>query len=150
MILFGYYIIVFGSDMILFGSDMILFGSSFKLQEPSVMLVAGFINFGVTNQVPQVSFKIVAGDLISLHFFRYDMNLFRSDLFSDLIIIDSGFKIQELSILRITGFINFGVTNQALQVSNFVVEDPMLVLSYDFDYIIFYEILVIYEAISYY
>ena len=52
---------LFGSDMILFGSDMILFGFIFKFQEPLVMLVAGLINFGVTNQVPQVSFKIVAG-----------------------------------------------------------------------------------------
>ena len=30
------------------------------------MLVAVLINFGVKNQVPQVSFKIVAGDLMSL------------------------------------------------------------------------------------
>ena len=54
---------LFVSDMILFGYDLILFGSNFKFQEPSVMLVVGLINFGVTNQVPQVSFKIVAGDL---------------------------------------------------------------------------------------
>ena len=50
-----------------------------------------------------------------------------------------------------TGFINFGVTNQAPQVSfNFVVEDSMLVLSYEFSDIRFCELLVIYEAISYY
>ena len=54
----------FGSDMILFGSDMILFGSNFKFQEPSVMLVAPLTNFGVKNQVPQLSFKIAAGDLM--------------------------------------------------------------------------------------
>ena len=42
---------LFGYDMILFGSDLILIGSSFKFQEPSVMLVAGVINFGVTNKV---------------------------------------------------------------------------------------------------
>ena len=48
----------------------------------------------------------------------------------------------------ITGFINFGVTNKAPQVSfNFVVEDLMLVLSYEFTDIIFCELLVIYEAI---
>ena len=61
------------------------------------------------------------------------MNLFGSDLFSDMIICDSGFKIQELSLFLITGFTNFGVANQAPQVSsNFVVEDSMLVLSYEF------------------
>ena len=43
------------------------------------------------------------------------------------------------------------MTNQALQVSfNFVVEDSMLVLYYEIADIIFYEIVVIYEAISYY
>ena len=48
--------------MKLFGSDMTLFGSNFKFQEPPVMLVVVLINFGVKNQVPEVSFKIVAGD----------------------------------------------------------------------------------------
>ena len=43
------------------------------------------------------------------------------------------------------------MTNQAPQVSfNFVVEDSMLVFSYEIADIIFYEIVVIYEAISYY
>ena len=116
-----------------------------------MLLVAGFINFGVTKQVLQVSFKIAARDLISLHSFGSDMNLFISDLFSDFIIFVSGFKIQYLTILLVTGFINFGVTNQAPQVSfNFSVEDSMLVLSYEFSDLIFCEILVIYEAISYY
>ena len=70
--------------------------------------------------------------------FGSDMNLFGSDLFFDMIICDSGFKIQELSVLLITNFTNFGVTNQALQVSfNFVVEDSMLVLYYEFCDIIF-------------
>ena len=59
--------------MILFGYNMILLGSIFQVHEISVLLVAGFMNFGVTNQVPQVSFKIVAGDLISLHSFGSDM-----------------------------------------------------------------------------
>ena len=46
-------------------------------------------------------------------------------------------------------FINFGVTNQAPQVSlNFVVEDSVLVLSYEFADIRFCELLVISEAIS--
>ena len=52
---------IIGSDMKLFGYDMILFGSGFKFQEPPVMLVDALINFGVTNQVPQVFFKFVVG-----------------------------------------------------------------------------------------
>ena len=76
------------------------------------------------------------------------MKLFGSGLFYDLIICGSGFKIQELSVLLVTGFINFGVINQASQVSlNFVVEDSMLVLSCEFAGIIFCELLVTYEAI---
>ena len=51
-------------DMTLIVFYMILFGSIFKFQEPSFMLVAGLINFGVKNQVLQVSFKIVVGDLM--------------------------------------------------------------------------------------
>ena len=50
--------------------------------------------------------------------------------------------------MLVTGFINFGVTNQASQVSNFVVEDSMLVLSYEFVDIRFCELLVISKAIS--
>ena len=53
-----------GYDMKLFGYDMILFGSVFKFQEIPVMLVAVLIDFGVKNQVPQGSFKIVVGDLM--------------------------------------------------------------------------------------
>ena len=76
---------------------------------------------------------------------------FGSDLFSDMIICDSGFNIQEISVFLITGFTNFGVTNQAPQVSfNFVVEDSMLVLYYEFVDIRFCEILDIYEFISNY
>ena len=68
------------------------------------------------------------------------MNLFGSDLFSYLIIFGSGFNIQEIIVLLVTCFINFGVTNQAPQVSlNFVVEDSMLVFSYEIDDIIFCE-----------
>ena len=68
-----------------------------------------------------------------------------------MIIFGSGFQIQELTVLLVTGFINFGVTNQAPQVSfNFVVEDSMLVLSYEFADIRFCEILVIPKYISYY
>ena len=67
---------LFRSDLI---SDLILFGSSFKFQEPSVMLVVVLINFGVKNQVPQVSFKIVVGDLMSVF----------SDKFDDIIFFES-------------------------------------------------------------
>ena len=48
-----------GFDMKLFAFDNTLFGSTFKFQEPLVMVVAVLINFGVKNQVPQVSFKLV-------------------------------------------------------------------------------------------
>ena len=50
---------------------MILFGSIFKFQDPSVMLVAG-----VTNQVQQVSFKLVAGDLMLVSSYEFDDILF--------------------------------------------------------------------------
>ena len=69
----------FGYDMNLFGSDMILFGSIFKFQEPSIMLVASLINFGVTNQVPQVFFKFVVGDLMLVYSYEfYDTIFFNS------------------------------------------------------------------------
>ena len=69
-----------GSNMNLFGSNHKLFVSGFKFQELSVMLVVSLINFGVKNQVHQVSFKIVVGDLISFHTLRYDMNFFGYDM----------------------------------------------------------------------
>ena len=62
--------------MNLFGSDIILFGSGFKFQDILVMFVDSLINFGVKNQVPQVSFKIVARVLISFLTFGFDMNPF--------------------------------------------------------------------------
>ena len=61
---FGSVMNLFGSDMILFAYDLMLFGSNFKFQEPSIILVVGLINFGVTNQVPQVLSKLVLGDLM--------------------------------------------------------------------------------------
>ena len=60
----GYDMKLFGYYMTLFGYDMILFFSIFKFQEISVKLLDSLINFGVTNQVPQVSFKLVVGDLM--------------------------------------------------------------------------------------
>ena len=53
--------------------------------------------------------------------------------------------------MLVAGFINFGVTNQVPQISfNFVVENSMLVLSYEFADIRFCELLVISEEISVY
>ena len=102
----------------------------------------------MTNQVLQVSFKIVAGDLNSRHSFGSYMNQFESHLFYAIILFVSCFNIQYITVFLVTCFINFGVTNQAPQVSfNFVVEDLMLVLPYEFYDIIFFEILVIYEDI---
>ena len=62
---------ILGSDIKLFGSDMILFYSNFKFQEPSVMLVAVLINFGVKNQVPQVFFKLVVGDFMLVSSYEF-------------------------------------------------------------------------------
>ena len=61
---------VFGSNMILFRSDMILIGSIFQVHELLVLFVAVLINLGVKEQVLQISFKIVVGDLISFHTLR--------------------------------------------------------------------------------
>ena len=90
---FGYDMKLIVSDIILFVFDLILFGSIFQVHELSVLLVVSFIKFGVTNQVPQVSFKIPTGDSISLLNVGSDMNIFGSDLFSDMIIFGSVFKI---------------------------------------------------------
>ena len=61
---FGSDMNLFGYDVILFGYYLILFGSIFKFQESLFMHVPGLINFGVTNQVPQVSSKLATGDLM--------------------------------------------------------------------------------------
>ena len=71
---FGFDMNFIGFDMIL--SDLILLGSRFQVHELSVLLVAVLINFGVKKQVPQVSFKIVARDFISIHSFGSDINIF--------------------------------------------------------------------------
>ena len=97
--------------MILFGSDMIFLGSIFQVHELSILLVVVLINF-LKKQVPQVSFKTVAGDLISFHSFGSDMNPFRSDLVYDLILFGSNFKIQELSVMLVAVLTNSGVKNQ--------------------------------------
>ena len=60
---FGYDMNIIGSDMILFGSNMIFLGSKFQVHKPSILLVAVLIN-DMKKQVPQVSYKTAAGDLI--------------------------------------------------------------------------------------
>ena len=76
-----------GSNMTLFGYDMTLFGSIFKFQEPPVMLVVVLINFGVKNQVPQASFKIV-GDLKLVFSYEFDDIIFYAYLYFLEIILD--------------------------------------------------------------
>ena len=41
-----------------------------------MLLVAGLINFGVKNQVPQFPFEVVAGDLMSVLFYVFDDIIF--------------------------------------------------------------------------
>ena len=81
--------------MILTLLDLILLGLIYQLHNILVLLVAVLIN-GVKKQVPQVSYKTAAGDLIPFHSFGSVLNLFRSDLLSDLILFGSYFKIQVL------------------------------------------------------
>src|SRR5713101_5981104 len=108
---FGSDMNLIGSDMILFGSDLIFLGLKFQVHKPSVLLVAVLIN-GVKKQVPQVSYKTATGDLISFHSFGSVVNLFRSDLNSDLILFCSYFKIQELLAMLVAALTNSGVKNQ--------------------------------------
>ena len=83
-------------------------------------------------QVPQVSYKTVAGDLIPFHSFGYVLNLFRSDLLSNMILFGSYFKIQKPSVMLITALTNSGVKKQ---VSHFLFKtvdgDLVLVSSYE-------------------
>ena len=111
---FGSDMNLIGSDMILFGSDLIFLGSKFQVHKPSVLLVAVLIN-GVKKQVPQVSYKTAAGDLISFHSFGYVVNQFRYDLLSDMILFISYFKIQEISVMLVSALTTFGVKNQVPQ-----------------------------------
>ena len=76
------------------------------------------------------------------------MNLFRSDLNSDLILFFSYFKIQELSVMLVASLTNSGVKNQVPQLT--ATGDLVLVSSYEVADILFFESLDIFEAISYY
>ena len=109
--LFGYDIKLIGYDMILFRYDLIFFGLIFQFHNLLVLLVAVLINV-VKKQELQVSYKTVAGDLISFHSFGSIVNLFRSDLLSDLILFGSNFKIQELSVMLVAALTNSSVKNQ--------------------------------------
>ena len=125
--------------MILFIFDLILLGLIYRIHNLSVPLVAVLIN-GVKKQVSQVSYKIVARDLISFHSFWSIVNLFRSDLISDLILFGSNFKIQELSVMLVAALTNSGVKNQ---VPHFLFKtangDLVLVSSYEVADILFCE-----------
>ena len=63
-------------------------------------------------QVLQVSYKTTVGDLIPFHSFGSVLNLFRSDLISDMILFGSYFKIQNPSIMLVAALTNSGVKNQ--------------------------------------
>ena len=79
------------------------------------------------------------------------MNLFISDIHSDMILFFSYFKIQKLLVMLVAALTNFGVKNQVLQFFfNFVDGDLVLVSSYEVSDILFCESLAISEAISYY
>ena len=73
----GYDMNLIRSDMILFVSDLIFLGSIFQVHKIYVLLVAILINF-VKKQLPQVSYKTAARDLISFHSFGSVVNLFGS------------------------------------------------------------------------
>ena len=78
---------------------MTLFGSDFKFQEPLAMLVVVLINFGVKNQVPKVSLKIVAGDLMSLFYHEFVDIIFCEYLY--ILEIISNFRIDSFTIIDI-------------------------------------------------
>ena len=99
--------------MILFRSDLIFLGLIYQIHNLSVLLVVVLIN-GVKKQVPQVSYKTATGDLISFHSFGSVVNIFRSDLISDLILFVSYFKIQDLSAMLVAALTNFAVKKQVL------------------------------------
>ena len=76
-----------GYYMTLFVSYLTLFGLNFKFQDPPMILVVVLINFGVKNQVPQVSFKIVVED--SMLVFSHE--------FADIIFCESLDSLESIS-----------------------------------------------------
>ena len=100
-------------------------------------------------QVPQVSYKLAAGDFISFHSFGSIVNLFRSDLLYDLILFGSYFKIQEFSVMLVAVLTNSGVKNQVPQFFlKIVAGDLVLVSSYEVADILLCDSLAISKAIS--
>ena len=95
---------------------MIFLGSIFQVHNLSVLLIDVLINF-VKKQVPQVSYKTVAGDLISFHSFGSVLKLFRSGLHSYLILFCSSLKIQELSVMLVAALTNSGVKKSSTALS---------------------------------
>ena len=127
---------------------LILVGSIFQIHNLSVLLVVVLIN-GVKKQVPQVSYKTVAEDLISFHSFGYVVNLFGFDLIYYLILFGSNFKIQELSVMLVAALTNSDVKNQVPQFFfKFTDGDLVLVFSYEVSDILFCDSLYISEDIS--
>ena len=139
-----------GYDMILFRSDMIFLGLIYQIHNLSIPLVVVLIN-SVKKQVPQVSYKTVAGDLIPFHNFGSVLNLFRSDLISDIILFGSYFKIQNILFMLVASLTNSSVK---IQVLHFLFKtadgDLVLVYSYEVADILLCDSLSILEAISYY
>ena len=72
--------------------DITLFDSNFKFQDLSIMLVTVLIIFGVKNQAPQVSFKFIVGDSISVSSYAFSDIIFCEtlDILED--ISDYGFQ----------------------------------------------------------
>ena len=124
--------------MILSRSDLKFLGLIYQIHNISVLLVAFLIN-GVKKQVPQVSYKTAAGDLIYFHSFVYVVKLFRSDLHSDLLLFCSYFKIQDLLAMLVAALTNSDVKNQVPQFFfNFAAGDLVLFSSYEVDDILFF------------
>ena len=90
---------LFVSDMILFGYYLILFGSSFNFQDISVMLVPVLINFGVKSQVPKISFKIFARDLMLVFSHDFDDIIFYKYL--DILETISDFRSDPSTLVHI-------------------------------------------------
>ena len=70
---------------------------------------------------------------------------------SNMILFGSSFKFQEPLVILLVVLINFGVKSQVPKVCfKIVVGDLMSIFSHDFDDIIFFESLDIWEIISYF
>ena len=119
--------------------DIILLGLIYQIHNLLILLVVVLIN-GVKKQVPQVSYKTDAGDLISFHIFGSIVKLFRYDLIYYLILFGSNFKIKELWVMLVAALTNSGVKNQVPQfLFKTAAGDLVLVSSYEVADILFCE-----------